>query len=106
MKPVKFPEIPCSRRKIPCSVEKIPCSPRKNSLFFQEQGIGLQRIEIAKKFPVLRTEGNLTITHWNYSGIGAARTRNWPEKFPVIFCLRVCPETLGWIAEFSEHEPN
>jgi hypothetical protein len=20
--------------------------------------------------------------------------------------LRVCPKTLGWIAEFSEHEPN
>src|ERR1700730_334413 len=29
MKPVKFPEIPCSRRKIPCSVEKIPCSGKK-----------------------------------------------------------------------------
>jgi hypothetical protein len=21
-------------------------------------------------------------------------------------CLRVCPETLGWIAEFSEHEAD
>ena len=24
---------------------------------------------------------------------------------PILF-LRVCPETSGWIAEFSEHEPD
>jgi hypothetical protein len=52
-------------QKIPCSFEKIPCFPQKNSLFRKEQGIRLQRIEIAKKFPLLRITGNLTVTHWN-----------------------------------------
>jgi hypothetical protein len=38
---------------------------QKKSLFRKEQGIRLQRIEIAKRFPLLRITGNLTVTHWN-----------------------------------------
>jgi hypothetical protein len=35
----------------------------KNSLFFQEQGIGLQGIEITKQFRLSRITGNLPATH-------------------------------------------
>jgi hypothetical protein len=49
--------------------------PQKNSLFFWEQGICLQRLEIAKQFPLLRITGNLPVKHWNYY-------RNWRPEAP------------------------
>src|SRR6202521_3464668 len=71
------------QREIPCSVEEIPCSARKNSLFRLAQGICLQSIEIAKKFPLLRITGNLTVTHWNDCGNWRPQAPNRPRIFKI-----------------------
>jgi hypothetical protein len=62
------------RREIPCSVEKIPCSPRKNSLFRKEQGIHLQRTEIATRIGV--ESAKIAFFPGNFS--------KFPVKFPVL----------------------
>jgi hypothetical protein len=57
--------------------------PPKNSLFFQEQGIDLQSIEIAKQFRLSRISGNLPATLWNDYGNWRAEAPNRPEIFKI-----------------------
>jgi hypothetical protein len=55
-------EFPVPTEKFPVPRKKFPV-PQKNSLFRKEQGISLQRIEIAKGIRVSRITGNLPTTH-------------------------------------------
>src|ERR1700719_5297298 len=62
---------------------------------------------------IMRTVGVSKTTVWRWqqyfveagvAGVIKGRSKP-PGKKPITQALRVCPETLGWIAEFSEHEP-
>jgi hypothetical protein len=62
VKPLRKNEFPVPPEKFPVRA-KNSLFTRKNSLFRKEQGICLQRIETANKFPLLQITGNLPTTH-------------------------------------------
>jgi hypothetical protein len=75
---------------------------------FDASEVRLTAIEFGNEINNSQFNGDFTLDMTSHRVLGISDLNNPrdPEAQKLAAGLRVCPETSGWIAEFSEHEAD